>query len=256
MKLQNFLFSIYNYYSLTSSLYSKTKVPSKEALKSLSEAPPYTIDNDLVSIIIPAWNEGDYLNRLLRSIENQTIQNKEVIVCFYKMSTFEMEIVEKYNAKYIEVNQKGIAYARNKASKTAEANIMLHTDADTVFAHDSIERLLNHIQKGFDCSHGFNILYDGDLVNRMAFTVSSLIKPVWWTSGRSIMVTRDAFWSINGFDEDTIVGEDRDLGKRLFLAGYRIAYDKTIPVATSSRRINLHGFKSKWSELDYYPPVR
>ena len=57
------------------------------------------------------------------------------------------------------------------------------------------------------------------------YTQENVIKEVEWVSGASLIVRRDVFESINGFDEDYFLFyEDADLCKRLTKRGYKIYY--------------------------------
>jgi len=51
-----------------------------QVLKALAEEPLYRVSGPLVSVIIPALEEQDYLPKLLMSIQNQTYEPIEVIV--------------------------------------------------------------------------------------------------------------------------------------------------------------------------------
>lgn len=230
---------------------------ARKALESLRKPPPYRVQGELVSVIVPAWREENFLPNLLTSLQNQTYQPLETIIGFYQPSEQDYKIAEQFKAKYVIAEKRGIALARNLAAKRAEGNILFHTDCDCIFAHNTLELLVKDLENGADCSHGLNVLYDANPLEQTAWTLASFFKPYFWTSGRSICVKKEAFWSIRGFDETILVGEDKDLGIRLDLKGYKIDYDKKAIVATSARRIKKFGWRTKWIDsFQEYPAVR
>ncbi len=52
----------------------------KKAFGSLDQSPAYRVTGPLVSVVIPALEEQNYLPLLLTSIQNQTYESIEVIV--------------------------------------------------------------------------------------------------------------------------------------------------------------------------------
>ena len=52
--------------------------------------------NELISIIIPTYNHAHYLERCLKSIENQTIKNYEIIIIDNHSKDNTREIINKF----------------------------------------------------------------------------------------------------------------------------------------------------------------
>lgn len=111
----------------------------------------------LVSVVIPIYNEDDYLNTCLRYLLAQTafrMGAAEVILVEYAKGLDISEPSTKYldkNIKHIIVGKKGISYARNLGiSKSAPSSIaIVNMDADSVFnRNDAIEIMTEPILKG------------------------------------------------------------------------------------------------------------
>lgn len=107
--------------------------------------------DDLVSIIVPIYNVELYILRCLKSIQNQTYSNIEVIMvddgsndnsaniarCFEKDSRF--KLYSKENS--------GVAEARNFGLKYVTGTFLIFVDSDDFISNNYVELLINE----FDC---------------------------------------------------------------------------------------------------------
>lgn len=100
-----------------------------------------------LSIIIPVFNEKDYLDDCLRSIAAQTTAPTEVIVVDNNSTDGSSEIAEKYDfVSVVKEPQQGIVYARDKGFNTAKSDLIGRIDADTVLPKNWVENVLNFYQ--------------------------------------------------------------------------------------------------------------
>lgn len=101
----------------------------------------------LVSIIVPIYNTELYVERCIKSIENQSRKDFEVIFVNDGSMDKSMEILEKrtesFDFKYTIINQKnsGVSKARNEGLKVAKGNYVLFLDSDDYIHKELIERL-------------------------------------------------------------------------------------------------------------------
>lgn len=100
----------------------------------------------LVSIIIPAFNSGEYLAETIRSALAQTWPNKEIIVVD-DGSTDNSLIIAKSFAdpaiRIFEQENKGASAARNKGLLEASGEYIQFLDADDLLSPDKIELQIN-----------------------------------------------------------------------------------------------------------------
>lgn len=108
-----------------------------------------------ISIIIPAYNQAEYLEDCLESAYSQTIQPHEIIVINDGSSDNTLEIAERYMFKEFPgiespvkvVNQvnKGLPSARNTGLMWATGDYILPLDADDMLKENAIEVLSREI---------------------------------------------------------------------------------------------------------------
>ena len=102
----------------------------------------------LVSIIVPCYNQGQYLDEALQSVLDQTYENWECIIVndgsidnTEKVS--KKWIVKDHRFKYLFQENKGVSSARNFGITISKGELILPLDAD-----DKIG--LNYIEKGVE----------------------------------------------------------------------------------------------------------
>ena len=104
-----------------------------------------------VSIIIPAFNVGEYLERCLNSVLNQTYKNIEVFIVNDGSIDNTEEIALKYcnkydNFNYIKKENGGVSSARNMALERATGEYIAFIDSDDWVNDTFIESLVNSIR--------------------------------------------------------------------------------------------------------------
>ncbi|TYL65903.1 glycosyltransferase family 2 protein, partial [Klebsiella pneumoniae] len=91
------------------------------------------IQNSGISVVIPTYNRGHTIEESIRSVLNQTLQPKEIIVVDDFSTDNTEEIIKKINAP-------NVIYVKNKMSKGANGarntGILLATEKFIAF-HDS-----------------------------------------------------------------------------------------------------------------------
>lgn len=121
--------------------------------------------NDLISIIIPAYNAEPFLETTLRSVVAQTYQNIEIIVVNDGSTDQTGEIADEWARKderiiAIRQGNQGVSAARNKGLAIAKGNYIGFVDADDEIEPDMYEFLYDNIRKyDADISHcGFELV--------------------------------------------------------------------------------------------------
>lgn len=106
-----------------------------------------------ISIIIPNYNGGKYLNRCLESVLNQNYKNIEIIIVDDGSIDESKMIIENFVTKNPKVdvsviyqNNMNGAVARNNGLNIAEGEYILFIDSDDVLANNVIKRELELIE--------------------------------------------------------------------------------------------------------------
>ncbi len=109
--------------------------------------------DDLISIIIPVYNSGNYLRECIESVLNQTYKNLEIIFINDASKDNSLEIIKKYATKDLRIKyenfaqNKGAATARNYGLKTAKGNYLCFIDSDDWIDINYIEIMADTIIK-------------------------------------------------------------------------------------------------------------
>lgn len=115
-----------------------------------------------VSIIIPCWNEEDLIERRLDNINEQDYPAElvEVVVASDGSADATNEIVrrraeEDPRIKLLDLQRGGQTAALNAGVEAATGEIVLITDAGTVFATDTLSKLMSYFaDDSVDCTVG------------------------------------------------------------------------------------------------------
>lgn len=96
----------------------------------------------LVSIILPSYNNGQYLSETLESALNQTYTNTEVIVINDGSTDNTDRILEDYKGKVKVFNSinMGAAHARNVGINAANGSVIAFLDSDDIWDYSKIEK--------------------------------------------------------------------------------------------------------------------
>lgn len=105
-----------------------------------------------ISVIVPVYNSERYIEKCIKSIENQTYQNVELIIINDGSTDGTTEIIEKhrvYNNKIIVVNKKnkGVSFARNSGIELAKGDYLFFLDSDDWLDNDYFEKCVSEIRK-------------------------------------------------------------------------------------------------------------
>lgn len=108
--------------------------------------------NNLVSVIIPAYNRETMIAECLKSVLAQSHQNFEVIVIDDGSTDSTVELVKKLQAQddriYLICNQhQGVSVARNTGLDAAKGEFVFFLDSDDVIHPNLLEYLLNNMNE-------------------------------------------------------------------------------------------------------------
>jgi len=107
-------------------------------------------NNSLVSIIIPCYNQAQYMDESLQSVLNQTYPNWECIIVNDGSSDNSDEIGKNWSVKnsqfqYYFKENGGVSSARNFGLKKAQGHYIQFLDADDVLDKSKLELSLNQL---------------------------------------------------------------------------------------------------------------
>lgn len=197
-----------------------------------------------ISIIIPTFNEENYLPALLQSIKNQTAQPFEVIVADANSIDQTRKIAASFGCR---ITQGGyLPKGRNNGAAIAKSDILLFLDADNILPKEFLEKTAGEFQRrNLDIASCFTYVTSpsildslGALITNFYFKIAEKIRP--HVYGFCIFARKKIHKEINGFDEKAILGEDQDYVLRASKKGvYRFLLSMKLP--NSMRRFDEGG---------------
>lgn len=195
-----------------------------------------------ISVIIPAFNAAEHLERCLQALAESSLRPLEVIVVDDGSTDASAEVARAAGAIVVATGaQSGPAKARNLGARAAKGAILFFLDADVCVHPDTIERVAEAFQRdpsldavigSYDDSPGskdFLSQYK-NLMHSFVHHTSSAEAGTFWSGCGAIR--RDVFLAFGGFDESYTRPsiEDIELGYRLRSAGKKIVLDRDIQV--------------------------
>jgi cellulose synthase/poly-beta-1,6-N-acetylglucosamine synthase-like glycosyltransferase len=199
----------------------------------------------LISVVIPAYNEEENIERCLKSVLSSKYERLEIIVVNDGSDDRTREIVEnKFSeVKLISVPRSGRSRAVNVGIESAKGEIILLTDADCVMKDDWGPKLVRHFSDPrvgavtgptLSLSHSGNILEKiQNLYNYVIFhffkycmdSVGGLIA----LSGACTALRKSALAS-GKYDESLSSFENIDLTLKIVKSGYEVRFEPDAPV--------------------------
>ncbi len=152
---------IYNYLNIfKKELLVKSKL-DKEIKKKF-------MNDFFLSVIIPTYNRAIDLDRCLKSLENQTFKNFEVLVCDDGSTDNTSEIVEKYDSlltiTYVkDENFGGPARPRNNGIKNAKGDFIAFLDSDDWWYSNKLEMTVSYLNDYDLIYHDLDIYRNGQV---------------------------------------------------------------------------------------------
>jgi len=207
----------------------------------------------LFSVIIPALNEEKFLPRLLSSLAAQTKRNFEVIVVDGKSKDATVSVAKSFSKKLPSIrvvasSKRSVPYQRNFGVQFAHGDWFVFVDADGEFSPYFIERCTIFIESQNPTVFSTWFLPDGTvaadalltLLSTMTLEMSLVVKRQ-IAPGPLSIVSRTAYDSVGGYNEEHSFGEDFDFGLRLAKAGYTLSILREALCLFSLRRFRNEG---------------
>jgi glycosyltransferase involved in cell wall biosynthesis len=197
-----------------------------------------------ISIIIPVYNEEQYIVKLLESIKKQDYPKIEIIIADADSTDKSVEKALEYNAVVVPGGTP--ALGRNNGAMIAKGEYLMFIDADVILPEKFISNAVNSFDNKYYEIATFKFLPLSDLkIDELIFKVTNIIiklsekfHPL--APGFAIMCTKRIFRKVNGFNEDLKLGEDHDfVEKSSKFAKFGVIEDVNLNV--SIRRFEKEG---------------
>jgi len=183
---------------------------------------------DKVSIIIPAYNQAQYLADAIESALKQTVLCR-VIVVNDGSTDNTAEIAQNYPVMLINKKNGGLPNARNTGIREANSEWILTLDSDDIIAPDFVEKCLKKAEQTGAAIIGTGQKEFGDSANEHIFNERPEFKDFLMANQINCcsLFKKQVWKTVGGYDERMNLGyEDWDFWLRATRAGYTVA---TVP---------------------------
>lgn len=197
----------------------------------------------MISIIIPTLNEQNHLPILLNQLRKQTFKDFEIIIADAGSKDKTREIAKSFGCKIV---RGGLpAKGRNEGAKMAKGDLLFFMDADNIFfGEDFLEKSLEEFKRRNLQIAAFKIYPNGNLFDFLCYSIynffAKLTENILPHASNLILITKEIFEKVGGFDENIEIGEDHYLARIAKKYGKFGIINSTF-VVTSARRLELGG---------------
>lgn len=218
---------------------------------------------DKFSVVVPVLNAKEHLRVCLGSIliAMHRYANAELIVLDNGSDDGSYEILLKEYSQRANIQQihgVSVSELRNRGAALAEGEFLAFVDSDCLIVPDYFEHAL-HILRTYADAAGSQPVLEDDSRNWIERTWHSVhmtyrdefVKSI---SAGNLVIKRQVFLAIGGFDKTMISCEDDDLGLRLNKLGFKVYQARALRSVHAGADENLREFffKSAWRSMGMF----
>lgn len=196
-----------------------------------------TSRTELVSVVIPTFNQADYLREALKSLLQQTYKSWEAIIVNNFSTDRTVEVIESINDHRITWMNFGndgvIARSRNHALSKCNGQFVAFLDSDDLWEPSKLARAVIELRAGSDLVCHAERWFGGGSRDRIVrygpssrATYESLLLNGNCISTSAVVMRREVLDQLGGFrdDPDFVTTEDYDLWLRVAQAGFTVSF--------------------------------
>jgi glycosyltransferase involved in cell wall biosynthesis len=203
-----------------------------------------------INIVIPNYNRGSDVLKLIESIKTSTYSNLNITVVDDCSTDDSVGVLRGNEVRVIEHKENlRQGAARNTGARNTNGDIIVFLDSDVLVFSDTIEKLVNALVSDEEISavvglpgktSEFNDLCSSHFILRVYFNYINLPDFITHTTGTITAIRRTEFEKVGGYNELITGVEDDEFGLELCRKGGRIYFDRNIPVI-HNKKIGLLG---------------
>ncbi len=208
--------------------------------------PPENPDNRGISVIIPAWNEADYLPKTIKALQHAVAGLplcSEIIVVDNDSSDETAALARAAGVRVVHEPEHRIASVRNTGASAAHGDWLLFVDADTQVTPAQLNAVclaIKHGCAGGGAPIGFDRLDStGQRLGLAAW--NALSRHLRLAAGCFVFARADLHRAIGGFNERLYAGDELGYSRALRRAARARGLDFRIldvsPVISSARKV-------------------
>lgn len=193
-----------------------------------------SLKNLKVSVIIPTYNRADLLNRVIKSVLNQTFKDFELIIVDDGSTDNTKEVVKRFQekdkrVKYIwQKNSGAPASPKNTGIRNSKGQFLAFLDSDDRWLSEKLEKQITLFEKSknlgivsCNCWRFYTKQNDRkeiDNIKRHKVPqkyFSDILERCFISSSSSVVIPKFVFYKVGLYDEQFKTSDDRDLYIRI-----------------------------------------
>ena len=194
------------------------------------------MNNPLVSVVVPAYNQAEFLHETISSVLDQTYSNFEIIVIDDDSPDHTAEVVKQFDDSriryFVHSENYGLPASSNTGIKASSGEIIALLDADDKFHPEKLQLHVNFLKKNPHIGVSYSNRFE---LNHSAKTIRGIWRPPKTVSlvdfvlgfpicPSDIVMRREWAYRVSLFREEfTCGGEDLDFFCRLAISGCNFA---------------------------------
>ena len=185
-----------------------------------------------ISVIIPAKNEETNIKRCLEGVLAQSLPPIECILVDNHSSDRTVQIASPLCTKILQIENASIGALRNAGARKATGTLLAFLDADCFPENDWLLNAASSLGAENVGAVGNTVLPVSNswVEKTWFFNIDSPPGPSRYIGSANLVVKRNIFDFIGGFDPDLTTGEDRELCWRIQSQQYLTMQDKSLTV--------------------------
>lgn len=202
------------------------------------------------SVIIPAFNEEEYLPKTLSFLQDsmQKLDQKgEIIIVDNNSTDNTAKVAKKLGANVIFEPVNHISKARNRGASIAIGKFLIFLDADTEISYQLLKNTLEVFENGSIIGGGSTLKFDTQipLFARISVYIWNYFSTFFkYPAGCYLFCKKEVFNKIGGFNEKIFASEEIWFARKLKSFGKPLKKSLIIlhgnPVITSSRKFKWY----------------
>lgn len=231
------------------------------------------MNNIFFSVVIPLYNKQNVIVKTLQSVMLQTYENYEIIVIDDGSTDDSFSVAKQFleadlnvESRVIHKENAGVSSARNRGILEAKYDYVALLDGDDLWEENYLEeqvKLIQDFSKAKMWGVNYAETYLGKMIRKVPtglqekyrgyidnyFQIEGRVSDLFNSS--AIVIKKDVFEQIEGFDERIRYAEDNDMWFRIIATNKVVFYDEYLvkyQQDTENRAMN-----KKW-ELKYFLP--
>jgi len=204
------------------------------------------------SVVIPTYNEAKYISKALSALRDQTFKDFEVIVKDGLSRDETVKVAKAFTGKVVSIRDFSAGDARNQGARFAEGEILVFMDADTLLRPETLARFHQLMKdEGFVGASCRKVPLSRSVLDRLLYefvnisTFVSAVIGLGGAHGNCMLIRRNVFERVGGFNPNIIVAEEQELVRRALKFG-RYVFLLDHFVVENPRRLR------KWGRLRLY----